>query len=209
MYKTLALAAVVGTAAAQITPIQLFTFDIKDSNNKVMYHGDAVLNANVGYTTLYNAPSANPNGPSPDNTESYSFNINAGGMLTYNHEAFQSYKSTYDFVLQVLNFTPYGQTVGWNRFDNGAAMGGRVTGYRDLQVGNFFTRVRENAKTCSWSVFNNGGSMNPVCAYNDDKQTDYMDPVWKFNLGQFINTQMNDQLDMVLGPHAYYDAMTQ
>ena len=172
MYKTLSLAAIVGAAAAQYTNTIIPTFTIGNS----WYTGSLTFTADAGYTTLYNPQG--PMAPPADHSETYAFNIFSYLRMTYYHEAFQSYKSTYDFQLNLLNFTPYGQTVSWSRFDSGAGFSASMSGFRDLQLGNFQTRVRENAKTCMWSALNNGGSLNPTCAYNDDKMTDYMDPVW-------------------------------
>ena len=208
MYKTLALTAVAGTVAADFANLanpmgaqmSLFNVDIKDSNGNVMYNAQSNIVVNAGYQTLYNYMNQNP-----ANSESYSFNIFAGAMLTFQHEAFQSYMGTYDFAFQLLNFTPYTQVISWNRIDNGQSFGVQGAGLRDLQVGNFMTRVRENAKTCKWSVLTNGGDMSPVCAYDGDKVTDYIDPVWKYNVGQAVLSAMNmGTMNGWYGPNSWY-----
>ena len=88
-----------------------------------------------------------------------------------------SYTATYDWNLSVLDFTPYGQTVTWSRFDKGDAFSVNTSAFHNLNVLSATTRVRENAKTCMWSAFTST-SMTPMCSYNPDRVTDYMDPVW-------------------------------
>ena len=93
----------------------------------------------------------------PDSSQTYALNIFSWFKLNFQHQAFEAYKADYDFTMKVLDFTPYAQTVSWSRFDNENKPFNKFTyvvqGYRDLQVGAFSTRVRENAKTCKWSVF--------------------------------------------------------
>ena len=176
MYKTLTLAALAGAAVSTMTNtgdiIAPFTLAM---GGTTYYSGELSYTFDAGYTTQYNP--AGPAAPSPDSSQSYAFNIFTYIRLTYTHEIMTDYTSTYDFQLNVLDFTPYGQTVSWSRFDNGAGFHSMVTGFRNLNILNFQTRVRENAKTCMWSPFTST-SMTPTCAYNQDKVTDYQDPVW-------------------------------
>ena len=188
-----------------------FTINLDDSNGDPIYWATSSLTLNAGYQTLYNAM---PMGqqtqgpqptPGPDNSESYAFNIFANAMLTFQHEAMTSYMGTYDFTFQLLNFTPYGQTIAWNRFDAMQGFGVHGAGFRDLQIGYLKTRVRENAKTCKWSALTNSGNMTPVCAYDPDRMTDYIDPVWKFNAGGALLNAMNmGNLMGWYGPGTYY-----
>ena len=206
MYKTLALTAVAGTVSAGFNnmgapngmTLPIFAFTINDSNGNNMYNAMSSLNVNAGYQTLYNYQN-----PQQADSESYSFNIFANAILTFQHEAMTSYMGTYDFTMQLLNFTPYTQVVSWSRFDAGNGFSVNGAGMRDLEVGNFFTRVREVAKTCKWSALTNGGNMNPVCAYDQDKITDYVDPVWQFNAGAMLLNSMSMQTPWY-GPNSWY-----
>jgi hypothetical protein len=201
MYKALSLAALVGTAAASWSQ-NLLTFNVPNSDNSMNYYeGSLTVSADAGYTTLYNQQG--PNAPAADNSQTYSFNIFSYLRLTYTHEAFDAYTATYDWNLRLLDFTPYGQTVSWNRLDNGQSFGMTVSAFRDLQVGNFNTRVQENAKTCMWSATNGFSSFTPTCAYNDDKKTDYIDPVWKYNVGQQVLSNVAG-LSSVIGATQWY-----
>jgi hypothetical protein len=174
MYKTLTLAALLGAAAASMTNTGNI---IAPFNIGTYYSGSLTYTFDAGYGTQYN-PSG-PMAPGPDNSQTYAFNIFSYIRLTYTHEAFQAYTSTYDWTLNLLDFTPYGQTVTWSRFDHGDGFHSTVSAFRNLNVLNFNTRVREVAKTCMWSLFTSTTSItNPTCAYNQDKVTDYMDPVW-------------------------------
>jgi hypothetical protein len=207
MYKALTFAAGVATVAAQGSITLISPFTINDGNGKPLYSASLGLKYNAGYTTQYN-PQYGANTPDASNSETYALNLFANAALTFWHEAFGSYYGQYDFIMDALDFTPYGQTVTWSRFDNGNGWKFDTWGYYNLNFGNWKTRVRENAKTCSWSALNNGGSFSPVCAYNDDKVTDYIDPVWKFNTGAYIVQQTDSFLDNIYGAHNYYTTVT-
>lgn len=134
--------------------------------------------------------------PSPDVSETYALNFNAWTMLTFWHEIATNYQATYDYKLNLVDFTPYGQSVTWTRVDNGAAFSVNTVAFHDLKVATIMTRVRENAKTCSWSAYNmatGAQTMTPVCAYNTNSEyaTDYQDPVWKFDGGQQLINNVN------------------
>lgn len=207
MFKTVALAAAVGTAAAAGNSITLVApFTVDDGQGNPLYSASLTFNYNAGYTTQYN-PQYGSATPEPSNSQTYAANIFANIGMNFWHEAFGSYQGTYDFILDIINFTPYGQTVTWSRFDGGNGWDFDTHGYRDLNILNLKTRVVENAKTCGWSAVNNGGSMSPVCAYNPDKQTDYIDPVWKFNGGQKIADTIGNMAD-IYGYHTYYSTVT-
>ena len=50
--------------------------------------------------------------------------------------------------------------------------------------------------------------MTPVCSYNDDKMTDYMDPIWKFNAGQMVMDNMDfGTIEDYYGHHQWYTTM--
>lgn len=172
MYKTLTLAALLGAAASTMTNTGNI---IAPFNFGTYYNGVLSYTFDAGYGTQYNP--AGPMAPQPDNSQTYAFNIFSYVRLTYTHEFMQAYTSTYDWTLNVLDITPYAQTVSWSRFDKGDGFHTTVSASRNVNVLNFQTRVREVAKTCMWSAFTSS-SMTPTCAYNQDKVTDYMDPVW-------------------------------
>ena len=58
-------------------------------------------------------------------------------------------------------------------------------GWRDIEVLKMSTRVREAAKVCKLDVFSETMEpfTAPTCDFDMNKMTDYIDPVWKFNLG--------------------------
>ena len=155
MYKALALTALAGVASASkmwaydVLPVA--SLAINDGNFNFLQMGLQV-SFDTGYTTLYNNKMADPQGG-----QAYSLNIFSWTRATFYYQAFETYKANYDFTMKFLDFTPYGQVVTWTRPDNNNAPIGKFTvgfqGYRDLQIGDFSTRVRENAKTCKWSVF--------------------------------------------------------
>lgn len=178
MFKTLALAALVGAASATVTTNQwtLFTASFPAGASSPYYSCGMKLAFDAGYGTQYN-PKMGPMTPQPDNSETYAFNIFSWVKVSFNHEIMSSYMANYDFKLDVLDFTPYGQTVTWSRFDAGNGFSASTSAFHDIEILNFNTRVIENAKTCMWSAFNNV-DWQPTCAYNADRQTDYMDPVW-------------------------------
>jgi hypothetical protein len=210
MYKTLTLAALAASAAATMTNSGNIIAPMTIAMNGFTYYTFSLgWMIDAGYGTQYNP--AGPMAPSPDSSETYAMNIFSYLRLTYTHEVASSYNAIYDFTLNLLDFTPYGQTVGWSRFDNGQGFHTTVSGFRNLNILNFQTRVRENAKTCMWSAFTST-SMTPVCSYNQDKWTDYQDPVWQFNTGAYVATMVdtvddNTMLEDIVGPHMYYQQM--
>ena len=202
MYKTLAAAALVGTAAA-MTPTTLFSWNFQNSDNTMSYYsGSMTYNYDAGYKTVYNGQ---PQAGGLDRSETYAFNIFAWADLTFNHEAFQAYKASYDFRFDLIDFTPYGQTVQWNRMDNGQGFGMTTYGFRDFQVGQLKTRVTENAKTCSWSAFSATSPASPKCDYNEDRKTEYFDPVWKVDANNYITSSVSG-LSNYLGYWSWYSA---
>lgn len=110
MYKTLAVAALAAVASAQQT---IFTVPFSWSGNGMTYYyGNIAMTVDAGYNTLYNRHNQNPS-----QSETYEFNIYSYADLQYHHEVMQTYMSTYDWKLSILDFTPYGQNVTWNRVD--------------------------------------------------------------------------------------------
>lgn len=219
MYKTLAVAALVGSAASY-TILDSNTYAWNWMNNGFSYYKCSVgLTADAGYRTLYqpsqprsgtnmNNGNMAANQPMQGNSQTYAFNIFSYLRLTFNHEVAENYKTTYDFQLDVLDFTPYGQTVTWKRFDKGDGWEAQLHAYRSLDVANAWTRVREEAKTCWWSAFSMTMPTAPVCGYNADKVNDYMDPVWGYNAGTYFRDQMaangNTMMTDISGFHAWY-----
>lgn len=61
---------------------------------------------------------------------------------------------------------------------------------RDIELGYWYTRVVENAKTCDFSIVDFLAS-NPqpeiadavVCSFNSVFEEDYVDPYWTYNIG--------------------------
>lgn len=202
MFKAVVGASLAAAATAMMPMGDIIPrFEIKNNDGFVYYTGKLSYNANVGYTTMYNA---NPNAQ-PDNSQSYQLNIFAWANLVYDHESFEAYWANYQFQFDLFNIVPYGQTFSWNRADAGHGFAGHGAGFRDVQLLNFWTNVKENAKTCSWSAFNGNMPTEPVCAYNDDKITEYKDPVWKFNTGQYIVDNYDTPLDWIVGGATYYN----
>lgn len=200
MYKTLAIAALAGAVSAQWTQTLVPTVNIVDSNGFSYYNFDVKITADAGYQTLYNPKKVGPAWNEPEgNSETYTFNIFATAVLTFRHELAESYKGVYDFTFDVLDVTPFGQTVNWNRPEGGSfqVMG---HGFREVIVGNAHTMVSELAKTCQWSVYNDAmnGNMQPTCAYDEKKWTKYEDPYWQFNAGGHLMS--------ALGMTSYYGA---
>jgi hypothetical protein len=151
MYKSLAVAALVGAASAAQSAT-LFSYDFMNSDNTMSYYNFKLgYKYDVGYQTLYNPQG--PHAPAQDSTETYAFNIFAYVDLTFEHEIMDSYEAMYDFKFDAINFTPYAQTVTWSRFDNGAGFSVSTSAYRDLELLTWGTRVRENAKTAHYSAF--------------------------------------------------------
>lgn len=199
MYKTLAAAALVGAASAAQNVFTPMTFTWANSDNSMVYYtGTVSMTYDAGYTTLYNQGNM-----MPDSSETYQLNLFAFANLEYQHEAFQAYTGIYDFKLNLLDITPYGQQVQWTRFDNGQGFTVSGAGFRNIQFGTVQTRVRENAKTCMWSAFSGTMPTAPMCSYNQDKWTDYIDPVWGFNLGNYLQSQGTD-LSSFYGMANYY-----
>lgn len=187
MFKALSFAALIATTqAAWDSYSKSFNLVI---GGKTYYTATVGYNVKVGYTTQYNAPTS-PAAASPSTTESYGFNIFAKVIPFFEHEAMTSYKGRYDFVMNLLDVTPYGQNVEWTRFDNGEAFATTVSGYRYVGVADLMTVVTENAKTCSWNALASPAQSPaaPVCAYDSNTETKYVDPVWKFNAGEQIFT---------------------
>ena len=91
--------------------------------------------------------------------------------------------ASYEFHLDILNFTPYGQTISLNRLDKGDPWAVHLEAYRSLDIGNFMTMVTENAKTCEWSALSGLSPAQPMCGYDMMKKTMYMDPVLQYNAG--------------------------
>lgn len=121
MYKALALAALVGTAAAQWTQTIIPTTTLS-WNGSPIYTLMLSITADAGYQTEYNprnfAPSSYPSYPGYDHSESYDFNIYSYVMFTYTHSmGSNDYTATYQPTFQPFYITPYGQSVKWNRFD--------------------------------------------------------------------------------------------
>jgi hypothetical protein len=183
MYKALSLAALVGSAAATISnSMSVFSFQYPTGTSSPYYSASLVMSFDAGYGTQYNPQMMGAMQPGPDNSESYAFNIFSWVRASFTHEVMTSYTTTYDFTFNAIDFTPYGQTVTWSRFDNGQGFAVNTSAFHNLNVLFANTRVRENAKTCVWSAFTSS-SLTPTCAYNSDKVTDYIDPVWQFNAG--------------------------
>lgn len=157
------------------------------------------MNADVLVGTLYNPEHTTQ---MTDRGQNYAFNINAYLGVMFFHQAFEAYKSQYDTVFKAIDFTPYGQHVYWDRFDNKEGFGGGAKGYRYLTIGEWSTRIRENAKTCSWSALSGQLPGAHNCYFDDDKQTDYKDSVWKWSLTDYVLGK--GQLTEVLGSHNYY-----
>lgn len=126
-------------------------------------------------------------------------------MMRFRHELMEAYTATYDFTFQPVTFTPYGQTFEWSRFDNGDGFSMAPHAFWELQIGNFFTKVKENAKTCQTtaSTIHYTGSASPVCSYNDDKVTEYYDPVWKYNVGSQL-LKLQDSMGSWYGARRWY-----
>jgi hypothetical protein len=208
MYKTLTLAAVAATAAATMTNSGTIVPQTSLTMNGFTYYSFAIgWSMDTGYGTQYN-PSG-PLAPTPDMSQSYALNVFSWLRLTFQHEIASSYMAIYDFTANLLDFTPYGQTVAWSRFDRGDGFAVTVSGFRTLNIANFNTRVRENAKTCLWSAFTSTSMMPDCSQYNQDKWTDYQDPVWQFNTGAWVANQLdtmddNTMFEDVYGPHQWY-----
>lgn len=73
---------------------------------------------------------------------------------------------------------------------------------RNIQIGNWYTRVVENAKTCDFSVVDFLASdpqpdiMDAVkCTFNSVYEEDYIDPYWKYDIGSQL---------LSLGGNAFY-----
>ena len=205
MYKTLALAALAGAVSAQWTQTIIPTVDIA-MNGFSYYKFDLTLTADAGYQTMYNPKNVGPSWSLPKgNSETYTFNIFATTTLTYKHEIAQNYKAIYDFNFDLLDVTPYGQTIHWTRPESGSALQVMGNGFREVQVANLHTIVSELATTCSWSAYNHGvnGNFAPVCGYNEKVWTKYSDPYWQFNAGQKLFDAVN--MAAYYGPTNYYN----
>jgi hypothetical protein len=155
------------------------------------YNFIGTFSANAGVTTEYNPKALGANAPAPDSSEVYALRVFAYVEFTFQHEIMRDYFGQYDFHLDLLDITPYGQILKWSRFDRGDAFALTAQGYRNVDVLNFNTRVRENAVVCNWSAFTST-DLTPTCDYNWDKETDYQDPVWQFDAGQSLINMMDD-----------------
>lgn len=114
MYKALALTALASTAAAAWNQEIVPYTQIKNSEGTFSYY-NLKLSASfdTGYQTAYNK--ANPGSmyqsAMADSQQGYSLNIFSWVRLTFWHEAFEAYQANYDFTLDLLDFTPVGESV--------------------------------------------------------------------------------------------------
>ena len=210
MYKALTLTALAGVAVAKPWEYHVFDAVLKNEETGYRYYELSLDVAfDTGYKTQYNPPNMIQEMPQyAQSSQGYALNIFSNMRVIFNHQAFESYKATYDFFMKLLDFTPYGQVVATTRFDHGQKFNYVLYGYRYLDVANWQTRVKENAKTCHWSVFDASETFVPACDYDEDKQTDYWDAVWQYDTGKKLNAKMladgSNSLNEIIGEHKYY-----
>jgi hypothetical protein len=210
MYKALALTALAGSVAANSWSWNWNTAIMNSDNNYNYYQLSLTAEFDTGYQTLYNRQySSNAyQAAMPQSSQSYELNIFSWFKFTFWHQAFESYYATYDYKLDLIDFTPYGQAVEWSRFDSwrngGNKFNAYTQGYRYANFLNMWTNVKENAKTCKWSVFDiQDSNYQPTCSYNDNKVYEYQDSVWQYNLP----TEQSIMQD-ILGYHQWFEGHT-